>query len=606
MYRAAIPPIVPDGMSLEAAMSTTLLQTTGTEAEVPEPAPSGCVRSVEAAARPARPRSARRPAFTSPYASDVAHLEDELKWVEVRLLRLEAQRQVVDGDVTPPSQPGPGGHVADRSVPRRATAPVTRAARLLRQEHRLRAAIDVRIEASRHSGQPVAMDRLANLHGLSDTERTILLLVAAPACSLRYTELLLRLQGGKVDALQVDTVFTFLGFDARDRIQGRRLFAATGPLVANDLVKLDSDKRHLDAQALLTSTVRLAPRTFRYLAGDNGLGDEFQDCSSVEEPRANFDDVVLPLRDKQRILSVIERHDEYLACRREWGLDEVIRYGRGILMLFHGDPGTGKTMTAHAVAHRMGRKVLTVDLPTLQNGSDAERILPGLFREARLQHAVLFFDECDQVFRSRLMGNRLLGQLLTEMERFEGIAVLATNLEDTLDPAVSRRILVRLHFPKPDRTTRLALWRRHLPPRLPLGDDVDLEALASRYEMTGGLIKNAVLLAVAEAFQAGGPSASVSMAQLLRASRDQMCDDVAFLKPRVARTALRDVILPSDLDLQVHELVHAARGRKEVLERWGLPCNTINANHETLVVAFPGCSGQQGTQAAAEFRTGYR
>ena len=103
-------------------------------------------------------------------------------------------------------------------------------------------------------------------------------------------------------------------------------------------------------------------QTFQFRIGQPGLSDEFLQFSSLEEPRVELDQVVLPEADKRRILSVVDRHLEYLACRKAWGFDEVIRYGRGMLMLFHGKPGTGKTMTARGIARHLGRRVLNVDI----------------------------------------------------------------------------------------------------------------------------------------------------------------------------------------------------------------------------------------------------
>lgn len=288
---------------------------------------------------------------------------------------------------------------------------------------------------------------------------------------------------------------------------------------------------------------------------------------------ARLGQVVLNAADKQRILSVVDRHDAWLAARKQWGIDDRIAYGRGALMLFYGAPGTGKTMTAHAIAHHLGKRVLNVDVPTFVGSSEAQRFLPALFREARIQNALLFFDECEVLFGDRRHGNDLMTLLLTEIERFEGVAILATNLPDLLDEALDRRLLVKVKFPEPDRSARLAIWRNLLPETVPLAADVDLVGLADRYELTGGTIKNAVLMAVAAAVHTAPDvaSAQISMAHLKAAARDQLIrprdEDSAMSHPDVR---LDDVVLSTILSAQVAEVVGAARDQRTVLDQWGI------------------------------------
>ena len=98
-------------------------------------------------------------------------------------------------------------------------------------------------------------------------------------------------------------------------------------------------------------------------------------------------------------------------------------------------------MTVNAIAKEMGKKVLLVDFASLygkqrNDGSGSmDADLRGLFREALMSNAVLFFDECEAAFRSRNMGggDRLLNSLLSEIERHEGIVFLATNRPSELD-----------------------------------------------------------------------------------------------------------------------------------------------------------------------------
>ncbi|MBA2660704.1 MAG: ATP-binding protein [Bradymonadaceae bacterium] len=444
----------------------------------------------------------------------------------------------------------------------------------LREEKSLRKAIDVRREATLAGGVELGMDRLCVLYGLGEFERVILLMAAALAFSSHFEELYGQVgEVGHYAALTVQSVFDFFELSMAERITRREVFSRlSGPLVANDLIMLDHSGRLNAPEDLLMTAIHVSTRIFGLLVGNDKFLDDFMEFSSVEVARSRMEQVVLDSRDKQRVMSVVERHDEYLARRKQWGFDEVISYGRGVLMLFHGKPGTGKTMMAHAVADAMNKRVLNVDIPTFLSHRDAERFLPSLFREARIQNAVLFFDECELLFSDRRSGNALMTLLLTEIERFEGVAILATNMPKILDEALDRRILVKVCFPEPDREARRIIWQKHIPAQAPIADDVDIELLAERYELTGGYIKNVMLMAVAEAVHSGGATPLITMEILERAAREQMRrpGDEELSGLIYPRARLADVVLTPTLSEQIEELVDATRNRRHLLERWGI------------------------------------
>jgi ATP-dependent 26S proteasome regulatory subunit len=89
------------------------------------------------------------------------------------------------------------------------------------------------------------------------------------------------------------------------------------------------------------------------------------------------------------------------------------------------------------------------------------------------------------------------------MESFDGVSVLTTNAESSIDPALQRRLNFRIRFPEPEVDEREQLWRQLLPPQAGLHDGIDFHALAERFDMTGGYIKNAVVRAAVIAARAG-------------------------------------------------------------------------------------------------------
>ena len=505
-----------------------------------------------------------------PYGSDLEYWQEELEWVETRLRRILAQRRLQGEQGDPDFGDMRGNAFADAAASAPGASDPGRSVRLKAKERALRRRIDRRRAAGGPDG--LAIDRMCSARGLDDFERTVLVLALGPCFSNLYSSLYgVMARAGRACSLTVEVLFEFLELPLAERVVRRASLGGKSRLVANELVMVGMCARLEAAENLLSAEIELPPRTFNYLVGDRGLSEEYQQFSSFEEPQATLEQVVLEPEDKRRILAVVERHEQFLACRKAWGFDEVIRYGRGIVMLFHGKPGTGKTMTAHGVARRLGKRILNVDIPTFVESGAAYRFLPALFREARLHNAVLFFDECEAIFASRRYGNTLMTVLLTELERFEGVAILATNMPEALDEALDRRILVKVRFPEPDRAARLEIWRKHLPASAPLSPDVNLDLLADRFDMSGGYIKNAVLLAVADAVHSDGERPVITMEQLERAARSQL------LRPTdqqpdliLPRARLADVVVPADLRGLIEELVAAARSRRTVLERWGI------------------------------------
>ena len=533
---------------------------------------------------------------TAPYDTNLDYIGDELAWLEARARRIGLDRRLQQPDEPDDDSPF-------RSEPTRPRAQLLRErSTARRREKQLRKRVDARLAVHREGSFELALDMLCRVHGLDGFERTILLLGAAPCFSRRFDDLYENMVAGHYCSdLSVEAIFAFCELSFSERIARRRTFAADAPLSGNDLVNVEMGGRYTEPKDLLTTNVALTTRTFATLLGDDKLPHEFAEFSSLEQPLATLQQVVLDPDDKRRILSVVERHEQWLQCRRDWGFDARITYGRGALMLFFGAPGTGKTMTAHAIAAHLDKRVLNVDIPTFVQSRDADQFLPSLFREARLQDAVLFFDECETLFASRLQGNALMTLLLTELERFEGVAILATNQPAALDEALDRRLLVKVRFPEPDRAARRSIWGGLLPDEAPLAGDIDLDALADRYELTGGFIKNAVLMAVAAAVHgADDPGdAKITMAHLEAAARDQLVrprdDDTELVHPHVRA---EHVVLSEAGAGQVRELGGAARNRRAVLDRWGVGRHLARGKGVVALLSGPPGTGKTLTAEA--------
>ncbi|MGK5631442.1 AAA family ATPase [Streptomyces sp. URMC 123] len=315
--------------------------------------------------------------------------------------------------------------------------------------------------------------------------------------------------------------------------------AATGDALAGDL---PSDEElaeavaayRLDARQVrkaATVAVRMAaldrrpvrPYDLRAaVRAQNGAG--LERLARRIEPAVGWDDLVLPDPTRRQLgeLALRARHREQVLGR--WRMRPGGGRGRGVIALFAGESGTGKTMSAEVVAAELGMELYVVDLSTVVDKyiGETEKNLERIFVEASEVNAVLLFDEADAIFGKRSQvkdahdrhANVESAYLLQRMESFDGIAVLTTNLRSNLDEAFTRRLDVVAEFPMPDARQRLALWDRCLGPELPRDDDLDLDFCAQRFELAGGSIRACAVTAAYLAAETGRP---LGMAQVVAA-----------------------------------------------------------------------------------------
>ena len=246
-----------------------------------------------------------------------------------------------------------------------------------------------------------------------------------------------------------------------------------------------------------------------------------------------WDDLVLPAE----VMSQLRAFEIQVRLRwtvyEEWGFGRLAHLGHGISALFGGPSGTGKTMAAQVLARALGIELLRVDLAGVVNKyvGETEKKLREVFDACEDSGALLFFDEADALFGNRTQvkdahdrfANIEIDYLLQRIERFDGVAVLATNRRQDLDPAFVRRLrfVIEFHTPHPDE--RLALWQRALLPTAPNGDElldeIDWRYLAERLNMTGAEIKGTALGA---AFMARAEGSRIGMRHVLAAAQREM------------------------------------------------------------------------------------
>ncbi len=227
-----------------------------------------------------------------------------------------------------------------------------------------------------------------------------------------------------------------------------------------------------------------------------------------------WSDLVLPPRTLQQLREVCaaEKYRSFIFA--EWGFDRRLMQGKGLNILFCGVSGTGKTMSAGIVARELALDLYKIDLSSVISKyiGETEKHLSEIFREAQSSNAILFFDEADAIFGKRSevkdahdrYANVEVAYLLQKMEDYEGVVILATNFRKNIDDAFTRRIQYIVEFPFPEPKYRERIWRGLIPTSAPLSDDVDFAFLARQFELAGGSIRNAALVAAFLAAEEGG------------------------------------------------------------------------------------------------------
>jgi hypothetical protein len=222
-------------------------------------------------------------------------------------------------------------------------------------------------------------------------------------------------------------------------------------------------------------------------------------------PRYEWDDLVLPPDQLTQLREISFRMRFAHMVNDTWGFGHKIVKSRGTSVLFAGESGTGKTLAAEVLARDLGLVLYKIDLSAVVSKyiGETEKNLSVIFTEAQSSNAVLFFDEADALFGKRSevkdardrYANIEVAYLLQQIESYDGMAILATNLRQNLDEAFTRRLDFLIDFPFPEAEYRQKIWAAHFPPEVPLSPDVNLGEIAERYPLAGGNIRNAALAA---------------------------------------------------------------------------------------------------------------
>jgi hypothetical protein len=220
-------------------------------------------------------------------------------------------------------------------------------------------------------------------------------------------------------------------------------------------------------------------------------------------PEISLDDLVTPPATRALIGELAARIRLRSQVYGDLGFDRRLSLGKGVIALFTGPSGTGKTMAASVLASDHGVDLYQVDLAAVCSKyvGETERNLNRIFAEAQESNAVLFFDEADALFGKRgevreardRWANLEVNHLLQRIEEYSGTVILATNLRQNIDEAFLRRIPIVIEFALPGAEDRTRILRGMFPDGVIRPSDEELAEVARRFPLSGGSLKNVVL-----------------------------------------------------------------------------------------------------------------
>ena len=250
---------------------------------------------------------------------------------------------------------------------------------------------------------------------------------------------------------------------------------------------------------------------------------QFGNLAQRVETPLNWDDLVLPEDRFAALKEIVAMARNRYVVHHPWGFAGKKNRGLGLCALFTGQSGTGKTTAAEIIAKELNLDCYRVDLSAIASKyiGETEKNLKQIFDAAEAGSAMLLFDEADALFGKRgevkeardRYANQGVSYLLQRLEVYPGVAILTTNLKDSIDSAFERRLKFVVDFPFPDLAQRMEIWKKAFPPQTPT-QDLDYERLA-QLQVSGGSIAN---IALDAAFRAAEDREPVQMKHLLAAA----------------------------------------------------------------------------------------
>lgn len=229
----------------------------------------------------------------------------------------------------------------------------------------------------------------------------------------------------------------------------------------------------------------------------------------LTDAKYTINDVIANSKTLIEIQSLISLKKNHARVFGEMGLSETHKYSNKFIVNFYGEPGTGKTITAHAIAKEFGKRLLIIDYSEIESKyvGETPKNIKKVFDFAKDNDCMIFFDEADAILSKRVTNmqsandtsvNQTRSVMLNILNDFEGDLIFATNFITNYDSAFMRRISKHVRFDLPDEKSRKLLIEKYTPKKH-IGNFAISDLVTASEGLSAADIEKSILLA---AFQA--------------------------------------------------------------------------------------------------------
>lgn len=314
---------------------------------------------------------------------------------------------------------------------------------------------------------------------------------------------------------EMNSLLSLISENDLERHKNKKLLQENAPLL--NLIEYDEylnafgdiSKSFFIIDEILQRIINFEPKQSKKIKIESVLKD--QDIFELIEPSTDINDIIMPENTKELLENILKQQDKKVLERlHSWGIKSNKNIEAKII--FYGPAGTGKTMSALAMAKSMKKSVLSFDCSKILSKwvGESEQNVRKIFDTYKnivqtcQQSPILLLNEADQFLSTRVDGNsgsdkmhnQMQNIFLEQIERFSGVIIATTNFLESLDSAFSRRFDYKIEFKKPDFKDRLKIWEKFLPKKALFEKDFDINIL-SNYELSGAqilmVVKNTAL-----------------------------------------------------------------------------------------------------------------